>query len=55
MTALVIAISVATMVAVAVIGFVVQHKIDRHDAENAAPRDADDSDTGGIELPRPSA
>lgn len=56
MTEVVIAISVVTMLAVAVIGFVVQHHIDRDDPDaDADPRrDTDDSDTGSIELPRPS-
>ncbi|HXH34592.1 MAG TPA: hypothetical protein VNJ54_09295 [Plantibacter sp.] len=54
MTELVIAISVVTMLAVAVIGFVVQHHIDRDDADTDPRQDPDDSDTGGIELPRPS-
>lgn len=60
MTEMVIAISVLTMLAVAVIGFVVQHQIDRHAADSAAPArrtDVDsnaDTDTGTVELPRPS-
>jgi len=53
MTEVVIGISVVTMVAVAIIGFVVQHHIDRHDSEADASAEPETPDTGAVELPDP--